>query len=102
MAGGGGEEQRNWAEKVGPTIVAEVQRVLDHVVVIPHVQLVVSGVVIHSGDVLVGIREWYVHRHLLALISAVHIVNFVPCPFIVIIFVDGFDHVQNSADHESI
>jgi len=87
---------------VGPTIVAEVQRVLDYVVVIPHVQQVVPGVVIHCGDVLVGIRERYADRHLLALIRVVHVVDFVPRPFVVVVLVDGLDHVQDSADHERV
>lgn len=93
---------RRRRKKVGPTIVAKVQRVLDHVVVIPHIQQVVSRVVIHCSDVLVGIGERYVNRHLFALISVVHVVDFVPRPFIVIIFIDSFHHVQDSADHESI
>lgn len=87
---------------MGPTIVAEVQRVFDHVVVIPHVEQVVSRVVIHCCNVLVGIGKLYVNRHLLALISVVHVVNFVPCPFVVVVFIDGFDDVQDSADHEGI
>lgn len=87
---------------MGPTVVAKVQRVLNHVVVIPYVQEVVSWVVIHGSNVLVGVWEWNVDDHLLVLVSVVHVVNLVPCPFIIVIFVDGLDHVQHSADHESI
>lgn len=71
-------------------------------VVIPHVQKVISWVVIHGSDVLVGIREGYVDGGLLALISVVHIVNLVPRPFIVIVFVDRFDHIEDAANHEGV
>lgn len=71
-------------------------------VVIPHIQQVVSRVVIHCSYVLVGIREGYVNRHFFPLISVVHVVNLVPRAFVVIIFIDGFDNIKDSADHERI
>ena len=94
----GGEEE----EGVGLTVVAEVQRVLDHMVVIPHIQQVVSRVVIHCSDVLVGIGERDVDGHLLALVRVVHVVDFVPRPLVVVVFVHGLDDVQDAADHEGV
>lgn len=55
-----GNKRKKKEKKILPTIISKVQRVLDHMVVIPHVQQVVSGVVIHSCDVLVGVGKWYV------------------------------------------
>lgn len=66
----------------------ELERVAQHVVVIPDIQLVVSRVVVHRGYILVGVRKSDVDRLLTRTIGVVGIHHQISACFAVIVLVD--------------
>lgn len=81
---------------------SELQRVAQHVVVVPHIKLVVSRIVVHRGNVLVWVRERDVDRFLLCVVGVVGVHHQVTTCFAVIVLVDGAHCVQHAASHESV
>lgn len=80
----------------------EFQVVAQDVKVIPHVQLVVPGVVIHSGDVLVLVGEQDVGVGALAQLGVVDVVDLAPGGLALILLVGRAHHVQDAANHEGV
>lgn len=75
-------------------------------VVIPHIQLVVSGVVIYGGDVLVRVWEWYLNGKLLPTTGIVGINHHVAAGSAIclplIILEDRAHGVEHAAGHEGV
>lgn len=78
------------------------QIVPQDVEVIPHIQLVVSGVVFHSGNVLVLVGEVDVDVLASVQFGVVHVVDQALANLALVVFIRGSDDVQNPADHESV
>lgn len=84
----------------------ELQRVSQHVVVIPHIQLVVSGVVVYGRYVLVRVGEGYLNRQLLSSAGVVGINHHVAAgsaiglPFVLL--KDRAHYVEHSTGHEGV
>ncbi len=78
------------------------QIVPQDVEVIPHVQLVVSRVVFHSGDVLVLVGEVDVDVFTSVQFGVVHVVDEALTDFALIVFICGSDHIENPTDHKSV
>lgn len=78
------------------------QVVAQDVEVIPHVQLVVPGVVIHGGDVLVLVGEQDVGEGALAQLGVVDVIDLASGRLALILLVGGSHHVQDATHHEGI
>ena len=81
---------------------SENQVVAQDVKVIPHIELVVPGVVLHSCDVLVLVGEVNIHKLATALLGVVDVVDEAFADFILVVLVRGPDHVEDAADHEGV
>lgn len=71
-------------------------------VVIPHIKQIISGIIIHGGDVLVRVWEKDVQIAIFAQLRVVDVVDFIPSGFAIVVFIDALNHVQDSTDHKSI
>ena len=84
----------------------EVEGVSEDVVVVPHVQLVVPGVVVDGRDVLVGVGEGDLDGQLLAAAGVVGVDHHVPAHpalrLALVVLEDGADGVQHAARHEGV
>lgn len=80
----------------------EFQVVAQDVEVIPHVQLVVPGVVIHSSDVLVLVGEQDVGVAALAQLGVVDVIDLAPGGLALVLLVGRSHHVQDAAHHEGV
>ncbi len=84
----------------------EQQWVSQHVVVIPHIQLVVSGVVVNGGDVLVRVGEGYLNRQLLSTAGVVGINHHVAADSALrlpLVILENRTHcVEHTTGHEGV
>lgn len=84
----------------------KLQRVSQHVVVVPHIQLVVSGVVVDGGDVLVRVGKRYLNGQLLPPAGVVgvdhHVAATSALGLPLIVLEDGAHGVEHPAGHEGI
>lgn len=80
----------------------KLQRVAQDIVVVPDIKLVVSRVVVHRGNILIGVRERDVHRLLTGTVGIVGIHHQVATCFAVIILVDRPHCVKHTACHEGV
>lgn len=71
-------------------------------VIVPNVQQVVPGIVIHCGDVLVGVGEGDVQEPVFAELCVVDVVDLVSRGLVVVVLVHGLHHVEDAADHEGV
>ncbi len=81
---------------------AELQRVPQDDVVVPDVQLVVSGVVADGGDVLVRVGERDPHRLLVVTPRVVGVQDQVSAHLAVVVLVHGTNGVQDATCHECV
>lgn len=93
---------------VGPLLTcggvrrSKLQRVSQHIIVVPDVKLVVSGIVVHRGNILVGVGERDVDRLLAGTVGVVGIHHQVAACFAVVVLVDGPHRVKHTARHEGV
>ena len=81
---------------------AKLQRVSQHVVVVPDVQLVVSRVVVHRGDILIGVGERDVDGLLSGTVGVVGVHHQVAARLAIIVLVNGPHSIKYSARHEGV
>lgn len=81
---------------------AKLQRVAQHMIVVPDIKLVVSRVVVHRGDVLIGVGERDVDGLLAGSVGIVGVHHQVAACFAVIVLVDGPHGVEHTTRHEGI
>lgn len=99
---GGGAERRGggWASAgVGRP---KLQAVAHHEVVVPHVELVVTRVVVHGGHELVGVGEGQADGLLAVGVGVEGVVHAVAGRLAVIVHVNGAQHVEHAAHHEGV
>lgn len=78
------------------------QCVAQHIIVVPHIKLIVSRVVVHGGNILIGVGERDVDRLLMSTVGIVGIHDQVTSCFAVIVLVDGPYCVKHTTRHESV
>ena len=81
---------------------SKLQIVLEDVEVVPHIQLVVPGVVIHSGDVLVLVGERDVQCPTLPQLGVESIVDEAFSALALAVLVGRAHHVEHAAGHEGV
>lgn len=81
---------------------SKLQVVAQNVIVVPHVELVVSWVVVDRGYVLIRVGERDVDRLLAAVVGVVSVQHQVSTCFAVIILVDRPHGVEDTTCHESV
>lgn len=81
---------------------SELQRVAQYVVVVPHIKLVVPRVVVHGGNVLIGVGERDVDRFLPCMVGIIGVHHQVATCFTVIVLIDRSNRVKNAAGHEGV
>ena len=91
-----------WLLTCGGIWGSKLQRVAQHVIVVPHIELVVPRVVVHRGNILIGVGERHVDGFLAAVVCVVGVHDQVAARLAVIVLVDGPHCVQHTARHEGI
>lgn len=81
---------------------SKLQRVAQHVVVVPDIKLVISWIVVHRGDVLIRVRESDVDRLLTSTVGVVGVHHQVTTRLAVIILVDRAHRVKHPTRHEGV
>lgn len=81
---------------------SKLQRIAQHIIVVPDIKLVVSRVVVHRGNILIGVGERDVDRLLAGVVGIVGIHHQVTACFAVIVLVDGPYCVKHTTRHEGV
>ena len=81
---------------------AKLQIVSQDVKIIPHIELVISRIVIHSCDVLVLVGKVDINVFPTVLFGIVNVINQALADLAFIVFVGGAHHVEYSTNHEGI
>lgn len=81
---------------------SKLQWVAQHVIVVPDVKLVVSRVVVHRGDILIGVGKRDVDGLLAGMVGVVGIQHQVAACFAVIILVDRPHCIKHAARHKGV
>lgn len=81
---------------------AKLQIVPQDVKIIPHIELVVSRIVIHSRDVLVLVGKVDVNVFPTVLLGVVNVIDQALADLALVVFIGGAHHVEYSTDHEGI
>ena len=79
--------QKNQTLTLGRIRWAKFQRISENEVVIPHIELVVSGVVIHCSDVLVLVGERNIHVLSSAQPGVIDVIDGVPARLALIVLI---------------
>lgn len=81
---------------------SKLQRVAQHIIVVPDIKLVVSRVVVHRGNILIGVGERDIDRLFAGTVGIIGIHHQVAARFAVIVLVDGPHCVKHTTRHEGI
>lgn len=81
---------------------AELQIVPQDVKIIPHIELVISRIVIHSCNVLVLVGKVDINIFPTVLFGIVNVINQALADLTLVVFIGGAHHIEYSTNHEGI
>lgn len=81
---------------------SEYEIISQYVEIIPHIELVISGIVFHCRYVLVLIRKVNIHKLPVVEFRVINIVDDTLAYFALVVLVRGPDHVEHSTYHERV